>query len=77
MYRHRTPIKFYTLKSLAHTARCYHANGNLIIICICRFNLAFTYYGIALMTTEIFQGMDENAGSCEGMTGSNFTQTTL
>lgn len=29
------------------------------------FNLAFTYYGIALMTTEIFQGMDENAGSCE------------
>ena len=29
------------------------------------------------MTTEIFQGMDENAGSCEGMTGSNFTQTTL
>ncbi|KAK2574443.1 Synaptic vesicle 2-related protein [Acropora cervicornis] len=31
------------------------------------FNLAFTYYGIALMTTEIFQGMDENAGSCEGV----------
>ncbi|KAJ7387131.1 hypothetical protein OS493_004096 [Desmophyllum pertusum] len=28
-------------------------------------NLAFTYYGIVLMTTEMFQGIDEAGGSCE------------
>lgn len=28
-------------------------------------NLAFTYYGIVLMTTELYQGLSENNGSCQ------------
>ncbi|XP_073257422.1 synaptic vesicle 2-related protein-like isoform X1 [Porites lutea] len=28
------------------------------------FNLAFTYYGIVLMTTEMYQGLSESEGSC-------------
>ena len=33
---------------------------------IYRFNLAFTYYGIVLMTTEMYQGLSESEGSCGG-----------
>lgn len=35
-------------------------------IVIHRFNLAFTYYGIVLMTTEMYQGLSESEGSCGG-----------
>ena len=28
------------------------------------------------MTTEMFQGIDENGGNCDGMTGSKLNQTT-
>ena len=32
-----------------------------------RLNLAFTYYGIVLMSTELFQGEDIDGGKCEGI----------
>ena len=33
---------------------------------LCRLNLAFTYYGIVLMTTELYQGLNEAGGKCQG-----------
>ena len=42
----------------------------LTSVFICRVNLAFTYYGIVLMTTEMYQGLNESeesgGGSCNG-----------
>ena len=42
--------------------------GDTIFLCIflCRLNLAFTYYGIVLMTTELYQGLNEAGGKCQG-----------
>ena len=28
--------------------------------------MAFTYYGIVLMTTELYQGLNEAGGKCQG-----------
>ena len=35
-----------------------------------RFNVAFTYYGVVLMTAELFQSGSESGGKCEGIKNS-------
>ena len=51
--------------------------ADTIFLCIflCRLNLAFTYYGIVLMTTELYQGLNEAGGKCQGERESELSTT--
>jgi len=48
-----------------------------VTVFLCRLNLAFTYYGIVLMTTELYQGLNEAGGKCQGTRESDCIMSTV